>query len=55
MNQGTLLGIEKKNMNDVVATVTHDFSEKMLRWKRILQAYVSGVSDVSFECCMCFI
>jgi hypothetical protein len=51
MNHETLLGIrEQKHMDDVVATVTHDFSKQMLRWKRMLQAYVSSVSDISEAC-----
>jgi hypothetical protein len=42
-------------MNDAVATVTHDFSMEMLRWKCMLQAYVSSVSDILEVCCNCFI
>jgi len=38
-------------MNDAVATVTHDFSKEMLRWKCILQAYVLSVLDVSEVFC----
>jgi hypothetical protein len=40
MNHGTLLGIrEKKHINDAIATVTHDFSQEMLRWKCMFQVF----------------
>ena len=38
-------------MNDVIATVMHDFSKEMLQWKRMFQVFQRYVAIVSYRCC----